>query len=57
MWPSLEAEDWDSIPSKTRNLLSDERIWRTYALIVFFLLIAALIESFVTELVVMMLGG
>jgi uncharacterized membrane protein SpoIIM required for sporulation len=42
MWPSLEAEDWDSIPSKTRNLLSDERIWRTYALIVFFLLIAAL---------------
>ena len=57
MWPSLEAEDWDSIPSKTRNLLSDERIWRTYALIVFFLLIAALIESFVTPLVVMMVGG
>ncbi|MCK4279749.1 MAG: stage II sporulation protein M, partial [Candidatus Thorarchaeota archaeon] len=57
MWPSLEAEDWDSIPSKTRNLLSDERIWRTYALIVFFLLIAALIESFVTPLVVMMIGG
>ena len=57
MWPSLEAEDWDSIPSKTRSLLSDERIWRTYALIVFFLLIAALIESFVTPLVVMMIGG
>jgi uncharacterized membrane protein SpoIIM required for sporulation len=57
MWPSLEAEDWDSIPSKTRSLLSDERIWRTYALIVFFLLIAALIESFVTPLVVMMVGG
>jgi len=57
MWPSLEAKDWDSIPSKTRNLLSDERIWRTYALIVFFLLIAALIESFVTPLVVMMIGS
>ena len=57
MWPSLEAEDWDSIPSKTRDLLSDERIWRTYALIVFFLLIAALIESFVTPLVVHLAGG
>jgi len=57
MWPSLEAEDWDSIPSKTRNLLSDERIWRTYLLIVFFLLIAALIESFVTPLVVALVGG
>ncbi|TFH02122.1 MAG: stage II sporulation protein M, partial [Candidatus Thorarchaeota archaeon] len=48
LWPTIEAEDWESIPSKTRTLLGDARTWRTYALIVFLLVIAALIEAFVT---------
>jgi uncharacterized membrane protein SpoIIM required for sporulation len=48
LWPTVEAEDWESIPSKTRALLGDERTWRTFALIAFMLIIAALIEAFVT---------
>ncbi|MGY5864365.1 MAG: stage II sporulation protein M [Candidatus Thorarchaeota archaeon] len=51
LWPRIEAEDWDSIPTKTRTLLGDERTWRTYVLIVFFLVIAALIEAFVTPII------
>ncbi|MBY8998690.1 MAG: hypothetical protein KGD60_13250, partial [Candidatus Thorarchaeota archaeon] len=30
LWPTIEAEDWESVPSKTRSLLGDERTWRTY---------------------------
>jgi uncharacterized membrane protein SpoIIM required for sporulation len=48
LWPTIEAEDWESVPSKTRALLGDARTWRTFALIVFILIIAALIETFVT---------
>ncbi|TFG31551.1 stage II sporulation protein M [Candidatus Thorarchaeota archaeon] len=48
LWPTVEAEDWESIPSRTRSLLGDERTWRTFALIAFMLIIAALIEAFVT---------
>ena len=51
LWPTIESEDWESVPSKTRALLSDERTWRTYVLIAFFLVIAALIEAFVTPIV------
>ena len=51
LWPTIESEDWESVPSKTRALLGDERTWRTYLLIVFFLVIAALIEAFVTPIV------
>jgi uncharacterized membrane protein SpoIIM required for sporulation len=51
LWPRIEAEDWDSVPTKTRALLGDERTWRTYVLIVFFLAIAALIEAFVTPII------
>ncbi|MHA3963775.1 MAG: stage II sporulation protein M [Candidatus Thorarchaeota archaeon SMTZ1-45] len=51
LWSSIESEDWASIPSKTRALLGDERTWRTYILIVFFLVIAALIEAFITPIV------
>ncbi|MFW9963183.1 MAG: stage II sporulation protein M [Candidatus Sifarchaeia archaeon] len=51
LWPNIEAEDWESVPSKTRALLTDEQTWRTYLLIVFFLVIAALIEAFVTPIV------
>ncbi len=52
LWPSVEQENWEEIPSKTRALLSDERTWRTYMLIVFFLIVSALIEAFVTPLIV-----
>ncbi|MGY5858557.1 MAG: stage II sporulation protein M [Candidatus Thorarchaeota archaeon] len=48
LWPTVEAEDWESIPSRTRTLLGDERTWRTFALIAFMLILAALIEAFVT---------
>jgi uncharacterized membrane protein SpoIIM required for sporulation len=51
LWPTIESEDWESVPSKTRSLLGDERTWRTYLLIVFFLVLAALIEAFVTPIV------
>ena len=57
LWPTIEAEDWASVPSKTRSLLGDERTWRTYALIVFLLVIAALIEAFVTPIVFWMALG
>ncbi len=49
LWPTIEAEDWASIPSKTKSLLSDGRTWRTFALIVFLLVIAALVEAYVTH--------
>jgi len=57
LWPTIEAEDWSSVPSKTRALLSDERTWRTYALIIFLLVIASLIEAFVTPIVFWMALG
>jgi hypothetical protein len=51
LWPTIESEDWSSVPSRTRSLLGDERTWRTYVLIAFFLVIAALIEAFVTPII------
>lgn len=57
LWPIIEAEDWKSVPSKTRALLADERTWRTYLLIVFFLVIAALVEAFVTPIIFWMVSG
>ncbi|MFX1607326.1 MAG: stage II sporulation protein M, partial [Promethearchaeota archaeon] len=57
LWPTIENEDWASVPSKTRVLLGDERTWRTYLLIVFFLLVAALIEAFVTPIIFWMAQG
>ena len=53
LWPTIEAENWEEVPAQTRGLLADERTWRTYALIAFFLIIAALIEAYVTPLVVL----
>ena len=49
--PSITNEDWDSVPSKTRALISDSRTWRTFALIIFFLLLGALIEAYVTDII------
>jgi len=51
LWPTIESKDWASVPSKTRALLGDQRTWRTYLLIAFFLVIAALIEAFVTPII------
>ena len=51
LWPTVESEDWAAVPPKTRALLGDERTWRTYILIAFFLVIAALIEAFITPIV------
>jgi hypothetical protein len=51
LWPTIEREDWDSVPSETRSLLGDERTWRTYVLIIFFIAIAALIEAFITPII------
>ena len=49
--PSLQAREWDKVPSKTKELLSDERTWRSYILIIFFLVLAAIIEVSVTPIV------
>ncbi len=49
--PSIVAEDWASVPLKTRNLLSDPRTWRTYILVLFFLVVAALIEAYITPII------
>ncbi|MFX1441544.1 MAG: stage II sporulation protein M [Promethearchaeota archaeon] len=49
--PSIEHENWEDVPTKTRDLLTDERTWRIYLLIVFFLLMSAVIEAFVTPLI------
>ncbi|MHA1962076.1 MAG: stage II sporulation protein M [Candidatus Thorarchaeota archaeon] len=55
--PDVRSENWDAIPNKTRTLLTDERTWRAFALIIFFLLIAALIEAYITPIVWFMFGG
>jgi uncharacterized membrane protein SpoIIM required for sporulation len=52
LWPSVEQETWEEIPTNTKALVTDERTWRIYLLIVFFLLISALIEAFITPLIV-----
>lgn len=45
-------EDWDMFIEKTKNLLTDRKIWRTFTFVMFFLLLAALIEEHITSLVV-----
>jgi uncharacterized membrane protein SpoIIM required for sporulation len=49
--PSIQNEDWASIPSKTKELLLDGRTWRTYILVLFFLLLGALIEVNITPII------
>jgi hypothetical protein len=51
--PTITAENWSELPGKTKDLLFDGRTWRTYILVIFFLLIAALIEENVTQLIMM----
>jgi len=52
--PSIQAQDWASVPSKTKLLLGDTRLWRTYVLVLFFLLIAALVEGYITPIVALL---
>ncbi len=49
--PIIKEENWAMIPQKTKELLSSGRLWRTFALVVFFLLVSALIETNVSWLV------
>jgi len=49
---TIRSKDWNLLPTQTRALLGDERTWRTFALIVFFLVLAAIIEAYVTPIVV-----
>jgi hypothetical protein len=55
--PSVVKEDWSAIPVKTRELLTSGRTWRTYVLVVFFLLIAALIEQNLTWMIANLIIG
>jgi len=52
--PSIQSKDWGSVRLKTWVLLKDMRLWRTYAMVLFFLFIGALIEANITPLVVAM---
>lgn len=49
--PTIEQENWEMIPQKTKELLTSGRLWRTFALVVFFLLVAALIETNISWIV------
>ncbi|MCK5238221.1 MAG: stage II sporulation protein M [Candidatus Thorarchaeota archaeon] len=51
---TIISEDWDNLTQKTKSLLTDRRIWRTFAVVMFFLLIAALIEEHITWIIVAM---
>ena len=51
---TIISEDWDNLTQKTKSLLTDRRIWRTFVLVMFFLLIAALIEEHITWIIVAM---
>ncbi|MFO7836752.1 MAG: stage II sporulation protein M [Candidatus Thorarchaeota archaeon] len=52
--PLIMQENWAEFPSKTRELLADMRTWRSYALIIFFLLLASVIEAYVTPIIQLM---
>lgn len=54
--PSIQARDWGSIRYKTWTLLTDLRLWRTYILVLFFLLIGALVEANISPIVFAMFG-
>ncbi len=51
LWPLIDQGDWRSVPSKVRLLLVDGKLWRTYLLVVFFLVISGLIESNVSGVI------
>ncbi|MHA1930568.1 MAG: stage II sporulation protein M [Candidatus Thorarchaeota archaeon] len=55
--PTIVAEEWAKVPSKTKELLTDARLWRTYLLVIFFLVVAALVESNVSEILRTMFPG
>ncbi len=55
--PVVVEERWDDVPEHTKKVLTDGRLWRTYGLVLFFLVIAALVEAYITELVVQMVAS
>jgi hypothetical protein len=44
----VRNEDWEGYTANTRSLLTDRKVWRTYVFIIFFLLVAALIEVYIS---------
>jgi hypothetical protein len=54
--PTVQSREWQSLPSKTWILLKDMRLWRTYIVVLFFLLIGALIEANITPIVAALFG-
>jgi len=53
----ITNEQWDTLPEKAQTLLGDRRLWRTYLLIMFFLLLAALVEENITGIIVSIIAG
>jgi len=51
---TVQSKDWNLLPTQTRSLLGDTRTWRTFAIVAFFLIIAAVIEAYVTPIIVQM---
>ncbi len=48
----VKRREWDAYIENTKSLLTNRKIWRTFVFIMFFLLIAALIEEHITWIVV-----
>ncbi|MDF1540838.1 MAG: stage II sporulation protein M, partial [Candidatus Thorarchaeota archaeon] len=48
----ISDEKWDTLPDKAQTLLGDRKLWRTYLFIMFFLLLAALVEENITKWIV-----
>ena len=48
----VKRGEWDAYIQNTKSLLTNRKIWRTFVFIMFFLLIAALIEEHITWIVV-----
>lgn len=49
--PSVKSEDWSAVPRRTKELLTSDRLWRTFLLVSFFLVISGLIETYISPLV------
>ena len=52
---TIQSKDWNLLPTQTRALLGDTRTWRTFAIVAFFLIVAAIIEAYVTPIIAQML--
>ncbi|MFW9849276.1 MAG: stage II sporulation protein M [Candidatus Thorarchaeota archaeon] len=52
---TIISEDWDNLVEKTKSLLTDRRIWRTFVFVIFFLLLAAVVEEHISGIVAALL--